>query len=76
MNSFESRAAVRRATWTGTVARSFREDDELRRTAENKIPPHERVEAIWQLVLRMPGGDDAAEYRLDRSVARVERRGR
>ena len=76
MKTFEARAAARRANWSGVVARSHREAEDIKRAAQEAVPPHERVEAIWQLVLRMPWGNDAAEYRLDRSVARVKRRGR
>jgi hypothetical protein len=76
MESQESRAAVRRVTWTGAVARSYGEADEIKREIESAIPAHERAEMIWQLTLRMQWGNNAAEYRLDRSVARVERRGR
>jgi hypothetical protein len=76
MDSFEERAKARRASWRGYVARSAEEAARLEREIEASLTGAERVEAIWGLVLRMPWGDDASEYRLDRSVARVERRRR
>jgi hypothetical protein len=76
METVEERAAARRASWVGIVAHSFREAEDLKRAAYDAIPPHERAEAIWELVMRMPWGDDATEYRLDRTVARVKRGGR
>jgi hypothetical protein len=74
VDTSESRALVRRATWTGFVARSNAEAEAYERRIESTLSPLERVEAIWELVLRMSWGNDAAEYRLDRSVDRVERR--
>jgi len=47
MESQESRAAVRRVTWTGAVARSYGEADEIKREIESAIPAHERAEMIW-----------------------------
>ena len=75
MGTFEARGAARRASWPGIVARSYQEAAKVKCVAQQAIPPHERAEAIWQLVLRTAWGDDAAEYRLDRSVACVERQG-
>jgi hypothetical protein len=68
--------AARRADWQGFVARGPAEAAAIKRRIESALAPHERAEAIWLLVERMPWGDDASEHRLDRTVARVERRGR
>ena len=76
MDSFEERATARRAGWRGYVARSAAEAARYEREIDAALTGAERVEAIWDLVLRMPWGNDASEYRLDRSVARVERRRR
>lgn len=76
MESFEARAAMRRKTWKGFVARSFEELASYRRDANEAIPPSSRVEMIWELVRRIPWGSNATESRLDRSVGRVERRAR
>jgi hypothetical protein len=76
MSSAEERAAERRATWTGFLARSFEEAAAYKRAEDEAIPPHMRAEMIWELVTRMPGRGDASEFRLDRTVGRVERRGR
>ena len=74
MDSFEARAQRRRATWTGIVAHAPAEAAAFERAAAEAVPPAQRAEAIWELVLRMPWGTDATEYRLDRSVGRVQRR--
>jgi len=58
------------------VARSYEELATFRRDAHDAIPPSARVEMIWELVQRLPWGSNATESRLDRSVGRVERRGR
>ena len=76
MDSSESRAAARRASWHGYIARSAAEADQYQRQMEAAIPPQERVEAIWELVIQSPWGKDAAEHGFDRSSARVERRRR
>jgi hypothetical protein len=76
MESFEGRAAIRRKTWKGFVARSSEELASFRWDAHDAILPSARVEMIWQLVRRLPWGSNATESRLDRSVGRVERRGR
>jgi len=77
-DGFEERAAERRATMQVRVARSRAEVEALERARERALPPHARAEAIWPLVceLWIMRGGDAAELRFDRSVARVERRGR
>jgi hypothetical protein len=76
VNSFEERAAMRRASWTAFVAHSAKEAAARERTMEEAIPPAKRAEAVFELSLRMPWGANATQQRLDRSVARVERRGR
>lgn len=76
METFEQRAQRRRATWTGFLARSPDQLAAFERNAIRAMAPEERVAAIWGLVLAMPGRNDAAEYRLDRSLARLERRKR
>jgi hypothetical protein len=68
--------AASRADWEAFVAHGPAEAAAIKRRIESALAPHERAEAIWLLVERMPWGDDASEHRLDRTVARVERRGR
>jgi hypothetical protein len=68
--------AARRADWQGFVAHSPAEAAAIKRHIESALAPHERAEAVWLLVKLMPWGDDATDYRLDRTLARVERRGR
>jgi hypothetical protein len=77
-DGFEKRAAERRVTMQVNVAHSRAEVEALERARERALPPHARAEAIWPLVceLWIMRGGDAAELRFDRSVARVERRGR
>jgi hypothetical protein len=76
--AYERRAAERRKTMTVTVGRSPEAAAALRIASDLSLEPHERVEAIWPLVCALARirGIDASELRLDRSVARVERRGR
>ena len=77
-DTFEARAAARRETMTARVARSKEEAESIERALEAQLKPSERAEAIWGLV-REPSaarGSDGSELRLDRSLARVERRGR
>ena len=76
MDARERRAVQRRETWNSYTARSAEEAAAHERAQEAATNPQERVNAIWELVLRMPWGADAAEYRLDRSLGRVERRRR
>ncbi|HKU81644.1 MAG TPA: hypothetical protein VJP76_05695, partial [Candidatus Tumulicola sp.] len=76
MDSYERRAAARRATWSAFVARSAAGAAARERISDASIPPVQRVEMIWQLVLRTPGVEHASQPRLDRSVGRVERRRR
>jgi hypothetical protein len=72
----EERAAERRRTWSGVVARSAEEAEVISRAADAAMTPIERMELVWELTLRMPWGDDATEFRLDRTLGRVERRRR
>jgi hypothetical protein len=77
MDSPEDRARKRRETWTGHLSHSFAEAAGYEREEDEKIPPHERAEMIWQLVLQWPAkGDHASEFRLDRTFGRIERRRR
>jgi hypothetical protein len=76
MGTTGTEGAARRANWQAFLARGPAEAAAIKRTIESEIAPHERAEAIWLLVQRMPWGDDASEHRLDRTLARVERRGR
>ena len=58
------------------VARSREEVDRLERERDSLQAPHERAEAIFSLICGLIApGTDASEFRLDRSIARVERRG-
>jgi hypothetical protein len=68
--------AARRSDWEAFVAHGPAEAAAIERRIDSALAPHERAEAVWLLVQRMPWGDNASEHRLDRSVARVERRGR
>ncbi len=76
--SFEARANDRRDTMIARVARSPEEVRRFERERERSLQPHERAELIWQLTceLAVRRGTDAPQPRLDRSLARVERRGR
>ncbi|HUY11681.1 MAG TPA: hypothetical protein VMV73_05415, partial [Candidatus Dormibacteraeota bacterium] len=76
VDAFEQRAKIRRETWRGFVAHSPAQAATFEREAVIAMTPEERVAAIWELVLRMPWGSDGTEHRLDRSLARVERRKR
>jgi hypothetical protein len=76
--AFERRSAQRRQSMDARIARSKEEAEVLARERENALPPFERAEAIWGLLrdLATIRGSDGSEFRLDRSVARVERRTR
>lgn len=76
--TFEERAKLRRQTMTAHVAHSKAEAIAFGRALESNLQPFERAEAIWSLVCRLMAarGGNAAELRFDRSVGRVERRGR
>jgi hypothetical protein len=74
--AYERRAAERRATWRGTVAHSFDEAEAISRAGDRELSPSERVELIWTLVQRMPWGNNASQFRLDRTLGRIERRRR
>jgi hypothetical protein len=76
MDASQKRAAERRRTWFGVVARSPEEAEAISRAADAAMTPVERMELVWELTLRMPWGDNATEFRLDRTVGRVERRRR
>lgn len=76
--TFEERSKHRRETMSGHVAHSKLEARALERAREQSLEPYERAEAIWGLVCDLVAarGSDGAELRLDRSLGRVERRGR
>ena len=76
--SFKQRSAERRKTMTVRVARSRQEMEAFEVERERSLEPFRRAEAIWPLVceLEMMRGGDGTEFRLDRSLARVERRRR
>jgi len=74
VDSYANRVAMRRVTWYGFVARSPEEFERIKHDLDRSMTPSQRAETIWELVTRMPWGADASEYRLDRTVARVERR--
>jgi hypothetical protein len=76
MDEREQRAAERRSTWQAFVAHSAAEAAAYERAQYAAMTPEERVATVWELTLRMPWGEDAAEFRLDRSLGRVERRRR
>jgi hypothetical protein len=73
VDGFEERAAERRRTWSGVVVRSAEEAEAISRAADAAMTPVERMELVWELTLRMPWGDNATEFRLDRTLGRVER---
>jgi len=76
--SFNARSAARHATMTGKIARSKAEARILERERSRQLSPAQRVEAIWALTcdLYTIRNGDEFELRLDRSLARVERRRR
>ena len=67
-----------RARGTSRIVRLREDDGSFDRAFWSTVPPEERLAMVWRIVLdeialRDP---DAAEPRLQRSVCRVERRGR
>ena len=70
VSTAEQRARIRRATWTGGVARSFAEMEDIDLTFWLSVTPAERMLAMWSLVedslsLKGHGGPPP---RLQRSV--------
>src|SRR5262245_38635526 len=78
MRDADARAAARRATWQGGVARSFREMEDVDLDFWLSATPEVRVGAVWELMeeLRALQGDDGPAPRLQRSVGGVRPRGR
>jgi hypothetical protein len=76
--SYRARADARRKVMVARVARSPREREDLEFERESAVEPFRRAEAIWTLVCDLTSlrGDDGSKLRLDRSLARIERRGR
>jgi hypothetical protein len=73
MDDAAARAARRRAQWTGGVARSFAEMDDVDLDSWLAVTPANRVRAMWSLVedtLALKGHHGAAP-RLQRSVGGV-----
>jgi hypothetical protein len=60
------------------VTRQGQDDGSFDRVFWRAIPPAQRLEMVWDMVLESLAwrGDDGGEPRLQRSVCRVERRGR
>ncbi len=76
--AFQERAMARRKRMFARVARTAQQRDAFEREREESLEPFRRAEAIWGLVCDLValGGENGTQLRLDRSVARVERRGR
>ncbi|MBO6936128.1 MAG: hypothetical protein JJ863_14195 [Deltaproteobacteria bacterium] len=64
------------ATWSGGVARSFEEADQLDLDYWLEVPPAQRIAMVWTLVEDVLSlrGDDGAPPRLQRSVGGVRHR--
>lgn len=77
-DSFERRADERRKTMTVKVARSKSEARAFELQRDRSLTPSQRVDAVWFLTCDLAAirGLDESELRLDRSLARIERRGR
>ena len=77
-DAFKKRAAMRRGSMVVGLARSPEERRMLEFEREQAVEPFRRAELIWPLVCDLSAlrGEDGTELRLDRSFARVERRGR
>jgi hypothetical protein len=77
-STFDARAAARRASWRGGVARSFAEMEEADLDFWLAATSIERVRAVMLLMdeLRSVAGDDGPPPRLRRSAGGVRRRGR
>ena len=76
MESREERAERRRRTWTGGVARSFEEADEMDLEFWMNATPAERLRGVTQLVFEMHewAGDGGSPPRLQRAVGGVRKR--
>lgn len=72
----EARAARRRATWSGGIARSFEDLEAIDLEAWKQVSGADRVLAIWPLTLEAItlGGHDGPPPRLQRSSGGIRRR--
>lgn len=72
------RSDERRRLGTGRVIGHHEDDGAFDRAFWRAIPPHERLEAVWGMTLDFLAlqGQCVDQLRLQRSVCRVERRGR
>ena len=68
----------RRRLGTGRLIGLHEDDGAFDRAFWNAIPPHERLEAVWDMTLDFLAlqGERVDQLRLQRSVCRVERRER
>lgn len=68
----------RRRLGSGRLIALHEDDGAFDRAFWNAIPPHERLEAVWAMTLDFLALQGACvdQLRLQRSVCRVERRGR
>lgn len=73
----EERAEWRRTHWKARKIHLHDDQDEFDREAIADMSPEERMALSWELTKTtfLMRGIDGASVRLDRSVARVERRG-
>lgn len=76
MSSAAERARRRRATWTGGIARSFADAEEMDLEFWLAATPEERVRGATQLIdeMRMMKGSSEPSPRLQRSVGGVRPR--
>lgn len=72
------RSDDRRRLGTGRLIPLHEDDGAFDRAFWNALPPHERLEAVWGLTLDFLAlqGERVDKLRLQRSVCRIERRGR
>ena len=70
MSSAADRAAYRRANWTGGVARSFAEADEMDLAFWLAATPQQRLRGVTQLIedMRMMEGASGPPARLQRAI--------
>lgn len=75
---FQERARRRRQGMSARLARTGEQRDAFEGEREGALEPFRRAEAVWSLVCDLEAlrGENGAQLRLDRSLARVERRGR
>ncbi len=76
--AFQERAWRRRQGMSARLARTREQRDAFETKREEALEPFRRAEAIWSLVCDVEAlrGENGAQLRLDRSLARVERRRR